>query len=140
MLDAQLPCASNGKACLSVVAVGDDIKHRGEHVDNEGDDAIGDHVDNEGDAIGEYVSRNGLGMLSGEHQSATHFGVSTNSPGENWSHATIRANHAGEHADLAGVSLGLLDVSLNLAGDDNGAAEEVVRAESGKSFPCANIK
>lgn len=123
-----------------MAAVGDDIKHRGEHVDNEGDDAIGDHVDNVGDAIGEYVSGNGLGTLSGEHQSATRFSVSADSPGENQSYAAIRANHAGECADLAGVSLGLLDVSLNLAGDDNGAAEEVVRAESGKSFPCANIK
>ena len=100
-----------------MAAVGDDIKRRGEHADNAGDNAIG-----------EYESGDGSGAPSGEYQSATRFGVSANPPGENRSRAAIRpgvnANCAGERADTAGVSSDLLDVNFNLADDNNGVTGE----------------
>ena len=88
-----------------------------------------------------------MGAPSGEHQSATRFGVSANSSGENRSRVAIRVNCAGEREDFAGACLGL-DVNSNLAGDDNSLASEVggaedivlVRADCGETSSDANIK
>ncbi|KAF9177080.1 hypothetical protein BGZ50_009237, partial [Haplosporangium sp. Z 11] len=100
------------------MTVGEDKKRRGEHADNEGDDVRG-----------EYESGDDLEMPSGEYQSATRFGVSTNAPGENRSRAAIRAgviaDRAGECTDLIGVSLGFFDTNFDLADDDSGVAGEV---------------